>query len=147
MTEITQPIGDISHVIQMAIAPVFVLTAICTLLAVLTNRLATAVDRRRLLLVRLPELDSATAGTANGELDYLDRRVQLIYAAIALAVVAALLICLLIAFAFVAAFAGTERVTIIAVFFILAMLAMIGSLGSFLREIFLAVHSVRCPIA
>ncbi len=141
------PLGDITHVIQLAIAPVFVLTAVCTLLAVLTNRLATAVDRRRTLLVRLPGLDSATAGTANGELDYLDRRVQLIYAAIALAVVGALLICLLIAFAFIAAFVGLERVTIIAVFFILAMLAMIGSLGSFLREIFLAVHSVRCPIA
>lgn len=139
-------LGDISHVIQLAIAPVFVLTAVCTLLAVLTNRLATAVDRRRVLLVRLSELDYATAGTANRELDYLDRRVYLIYVAIALAVVAALLICLLIAFAFVAAFAGTERVTIIAVFFILAMLAMIGSLGAFLREIFLAVNSVRTPI-
>ena len=32
-------LGDISHVIQLAIAPVFVLTAVCTLLAVLTNRL------------------------------------------------------------------------------------------------------------
>ena len=139
-------LGDISHVIQLAIAPVFVLTAVCTLLAVLASRLATAVDRRRILLVRLPELDPGTAGTANNELDYLDRRVNLIYTAIALAVLAALLICLLIAFAFIAAFVGLERFSVIAVFFILAMLALIGSLGSFLREIFLAVHSVRTPI-
>jgi len=139
-------LGDITHVIQLAIAPVFVLTAICTLLAVLSGRLATAVDRRRVLLVRLSGLDAATAGTANGELDYLDRRVNLIYVAIALAVLAALMICVLIAFAFVAAFVGIERVTVIAVFFILAMLAMIGSLAAFLREIFLAVHSVRTPI-
>ena len=142
----TTPLGDISHVIQLAIAPVFVLTAVCTLLAVLSGRLATAVDRRRTLLFRLPELDPGTAGTANGELDYLDRRVNLIYFAIALAVVAALLICLLIAFAFIAAFVGLERLTMIAVFFVLAMLALIGSLGAFLREIFLAVHSVRTPI-
>ena len=142
----TTELGDITHVIQLAIAPVFVLTAVCTLLAVLSGRLATAVDRRRILLVRLPGLDAATAGTANGELDYLDRRVNLIYAAIALAVLAALLICLLIAFAFVAAFAGVERVQMIAVFFVLAMLALIGSLGSFLREIFLAVHSIRTPL-
>jgi hypothetical protein len=145
MVEVSQ-LGDISHVIQLAIAPVFVLTAVCTLLAVLSGRLALAVDRRRILLYRLPELDAATAGTANGELDYLDRRVGQIYTAIALAVVAALLICLLIAFAFVAAFVGIERFTVIAVFFILAMLALIGSLGAFLREIFLAVHSVRTPI-
>lgn len=142
----TTELGGITHVIQLAIAPVFVLTAVCTLLAVLTNRLATAVDRRRTLLVRLPHLDAMTAGTANGELDYLDRRVHLIYMAIALAVVAALLICMLIAFAFIAAFAGLERVTVIAVFFVLAMLALIGALGAFLREIFLAVHSVRTPI-
>jgi hypothetical protein len=142
----TPDLGGISHVIQLAIAPVFVLTAVCTLLAVLNNRLMTAVDRRRILLVRLPELDSLTASTANAELDTLDGRVQLIYTAIALAVVAALMICLLIAFAFIAAFVGIERVTIVAVFFVLAMLAMIGSLGSFLREIFLAVHSVRTPI-
>jgi hypothetical protein len=142
----TPDLGGIAHVIQLAIAPVFVLTAVCTLLAVLNNRLMTAVDRRRILLVRLPELDSLTASTCNGELDTLDRRVQLIYTAIALAVVAALMICLLIAFAFIAAFVGIERVTIVAVFFVLAMLAMIGSLGSFLREIFLAVHSVRTPI-
>ena len=145
MVEVSQ-LGDISHVIQLAIAPVFVLTAVCTLLAVLSTRLALAVDRRRILLVRLPTLDAGTAGTANGELDYLDRRVNQIYTAIALAVVAALLICLLIAFAFVAAFVGIERFNVIAVFFILAMLALIGSLGAFLREIFLAVHSVRTPI-
>src|SRR5258706_9819983 len=139
-------LGGISHVIQLAIARVFVLTGVCTLLAVLNNRLMTAVDRRRILLVRLPELDVATASTANGELDYLDRRVQLIYTAIALAVVGALMICLLIAFAFIAAFVGIERGTIVAVFFILAMLAMIGSLACFLRQGFLAVHSVRTPI-
>ena len=142
----TTGVGDITHVIQLAIAPVFVLTAVCTLLAVLTNRLATAVDRRRILLVRLPQLDSATAGTANAELDYLDRRVDLIYTAIALAVVGALLICVLIAFAFIAAFVGIERVQVIALFFILAMLALIGSLGAFLREIFLGVNTERCPI-
>ena len=112
----TPDLGGISHVIQLAIAPVFVLTAVCTLLAVLNTRLMTAVDRRRILLVRLPELDAATANTANAELDYLDRRVQLIYTAIALAVVGALMICLLIAFAFIAAFVGFERVTIVAVF-------------------------------
>src|SRR5438128_345986 len=110
-------LGDISHVIQLAIAPVFVLTAVCTLLPALNNRLMPALDRRRTLLVRLPELDSLTAATCNGELDYLDRRVQVIYTAIALAVVGALMICILIAFAFIAAYGGIERVTVIALFF------------------------------
>ena len=93
----TAPLGDIAHVIQLAIAPVFLLTAVCTLLNVLTNRLGRVVDRRRLLVARLPELDAATCSSAKSELVYVERRGKLIYMAIALAVLCALLICLLIA--------------------------------------------------
>lgn len=147
MPGLATPLGDIAHVIQLAIAPVFLLTAVCTLLNVLTNRLGRAVDRRRLLVARLPGLDAATCGSASGELLYLERRVKLIYAAIALAVLCALLICLLIALAFVDAFVRYDFATMIAVFFILAMLALIGSLAAFLREIFLGVNTERCPVS
>jgi hypothetical protein len=140
------PLGDIAHVIQLAIAPVFLLTAVCTLLNVLTNRLALSVDRRRILLVRLPELDSATAGTANAELDYLDRRLQVIYTAIVFAVVCALLICLMITVAFFGAFMSIRMSSTIAVFFVMALVALLGSLAAFLREVFLGINTVRCPI-
>jgi len=142
----TTSLGDIAHVIQLAIAPVFLLSAVGTLLVVLTNRLGRAMDRRRVLVTRLSGLDAATAASANGELDYLERRVRLIYVAIVLAVLCALFICMLIAAAFVDAFIRFELGKVVAVSFVLAMLALIGSLGAFLREIFLAVSSVRCPI-
>ena len=140
------PLDDISHIIQLAIAPVFLLTAVCTLLNVLTNRLGRSVDRRRLLVARLPQLDVATCASANGELAYLERRVKLIYAAISLAVLCALLICVMIAFTFVNAFIHYNFAKMIATFFVLAMVALIGALGSFLREIFLGVNTERCPI-
>jgi Protein of unknown function (DUF2721) len=140
----TAPLGNVAHVIQLAIAPVFLLTAVCTLLNVLANRLGRAVDRRRVLVARLPGFDAAAAASANGELGYLERRVNLIYTAIALAVLCALLICILIAAAFVNAFVRYDFAAAIAVFFVLAMLALIGSLGCFLREIFLGVNTVRC---
>jgi hypothetical protein len=140
-------LGDVAHVIQLAIAPVFLLTAVGTLLNVLANRLGRAVDRRTVLLARLPGLDAPTTESANGELGYLERRVRLIYTAIALAVLCALLICLLIAAAFLdAVLVRIDLATLIAVFFVLAMLALIGSLGLFLREIFLGVNTVRCPV-
>jgi hypothetical protein len=142
----TMPLGDIAHVIQLAIAPVFLLTAVGTLLMVLTNRLGRAVDRRRLLVARLPTLDTPITVGANEELAYLERRVRLIYTAIALAVLCALLICVLIALAFIDAFVALEFGRVIAVFFVLAMLALIGTLGCFLREIFLGVNTTRCPI-
>jgi hypothetical protein len=41
------PIDGITHAIQLAVAPVFLLSAVATLLGVLTGRLGRAVDRRR----------------------------------------------------------------------------------------------------
>lgn len=142
----TTPLGDIAHVIQLAIAPVFLLTAVGTMLVVLTNRLARAVDRRRVLMAALPKLDSAIAAIAQEELEFEHQRIRLVYVAITLAVMCALLICLLIALAFIDAFATMDLGKLIAALFVLAMLALIGSLTVFLREIFLAVNSPRCPI-
>jgi hypothetical protein len=137
---------DVTHVIQLAIAPVFLLTAICTLLNVLTNRLSRAVDRRRMLISRLPQLAVNLCASAEGELGYLERRAQLIYLAIALAVGSALLVCLAIAGAFISAMVQYNFAAAIATFFVMAMLALIGSLGAFLREIFFAVNTERCPV-
>ena len=143
---LTSALGDIAHVIQLAIAPVFLLTAVGTILAVLTNRLGRSVDRRRVLVARLPELDAAVASSASAELGFIERRVRLNYAAISLAVLCALLICLLIALAFIDAFLPMDLSKVVAALFVLAMLSLIGSLALFLREIFLGVNTVRCPI-
>ena len=142
----TAPLGDISHVIQLAIAPVFLLTAVSGLLAVLINRLGRAVDRRRILVARRPELAPDLCTTADAELSYLERRTRLIYTAIFLAVLCALLICLIIALAFIDAFIVYNLSKTVAVLFVLAMMLLIGSLSCFLREIFLGVNTARCPI-
>jgi hypothetical protein len=138
--------GDIAHVIQLAIAPVFLLTAVGTLLNVLVNRLGRSVDRRRRLVGALAQLDTANVASAQAELVFVQRRVRLIYTAILLAVVAALLICLLIAIAFLDALMTTDLSQVVAIFFVLAMVALIGSLTLFLREIYLGVNTVASPI-
>ena len=139
-------LGDIAHVIQLAIAPVFLLTAVGTLLAVLSGRLGRSVDRRRALVAAMPGLDAANGDKARGELAFVQQRIRIIYAAIALAVACALLICLLIAVAFVDALITVNLSRLVAVLFVLAMLALIGSLGLFLREIYLGVNTVACPV-
>lgn len=136
-------LNDIAHVIQLAIAPVFLLTGVGTLLAVLSNRLGRAVDRSRVLENQLPALVAEALGEAQGELVLVARRIRQIYAAIVLAVACALLVCLLIAVAFVDAFLAINLAKLIGALFVLAMVALIASLGAFLREIFLAVSSTR----
>jgi len=142
---VNSALGDIAHVIQLAIAPVFLLTAVGTLLNVLASRLGRTVDRRRVLVSGMPELDTKTAELARDELDFVQQRIRIIYAAIALAVGCALLICLLIAAAFVDALINFNLARLIAVLFVLAMLALIGSLALFLREIYLGVNTIAAP--
>ena len=143
---LTVPMGDVSHVIQLAIAPVFLLTAVGTLLNVLINRLGRAVDRRRVLVAALPSQEAMVAAQVHRELDFVERRVQLIYLAIFLAVATALVICLLIALAFLDALIAADLAQLIAVLFMIAMLALIGSLGLFMREVYLGVNTVPCSL-
>ena len=124
----------------------FLLTAVGTLLAVLTNRLTRVVDRSRVVEGQLAALDGESLLFARQELQVLARRIRLIYVAIALAVVCAIFICLVIAAAFIGAFVAVELSRVLGVLFILAMFALIVALTIFLREIFLAVSSASRAI-
>lgn len=139
-------VTDIARIIQLAVAPVFLLTAIGTILSALNNRLGRIVDRRRVLEERLrtPSAEEAArVKTDVEELNLLAQRIRLIYHAIMLAVLCALFICLLVAGAFLGVFISADLAKVVGTLFILAMFALIGSLGLFLREIFLAVKVGR----
>lgn len=132
---------DISRVIQLAVAPVFLLTAIATLINTLNLRLGRIVDRRRVVQERLLARSSVGDEAAARESAMLQRRSALVYYAIFCAVLSALLVCLVVAGAFLGALLGVDLARSVAVTFVTAMLAMIAGLGLFLREVFLAVRS------
>ena len=136
-------VTDIARLIQLAIAPVFLLTAVGTIIGVLSTRLGRAVDRSRALEDRLRQLPPEGQKHVREELGILSRRVRLVYGAIVLAVICALFVGLLIAVAFVDAFINIDLAKFIGLLFIGAMIAFIFALLVFLREIFLAVTSAR----
>src|SRR5688572_8533418 len=136
-------IPEISGVIQLAVAPVFLLTAIGTVIAALNIRLGRAVDRRRELEGKLPALPAAEVPGASKELEIIARRIRFVYLAILAAVISGLFVCLLIAGAFLGAFVRADLSYTIGAMFIFAMLALIACLLLFLREIFLAVSTPR----
>jgi hypothetical protein len=137
---------DVGHLIQLAIAPVFLLTAVGTLLGVLSSRLGRVVDRIRALDVLAPGLDAKARVACDNELALLSRRMRLVYAAMAAAVFSALFVGLLIATVFIDAFVAADLRPVVGLLFIAAMIAFIGSLCVFLREIFLAVTSTHSPM-
>lgn len=131
-------ISTITHAIQLAVAPVFLLTAIATLINVMSSRLSRIVDRRRVVDARRSD---AADDDLRGELAQLDRRSQMIYFSIFSAVLSALLVCLVVAGAFVGALLAVDVAKLIAALFVLAMTAMIVALSLFLREVYLAVRA------
>lgn len=141
MNGIESHMTDISHVIQLAVAPVFLLTAVATLISSLNVRLGRIVDRRRALEDSIRDCNDESRAAARRELFMLSRRARLIYFAIFAAVLGALLVCCVVAGAFVGALIAVDLSKPVAVLFVLAMLAIIASLSMFLREVYLAVAS------
>jgi len=136
-------VPEIAGVIQLAVAPVFMLTAVGAILAALNIRLGRAVDRRRVLEERLPRMPQAELASAQLELATIARRIRFVYLSILFAVVSGLFVSLLIVGAFLGAFVRADLSTTIGAMFIFAMLALIACLLLFLREIFLAVSTPR----
>jgi hypothetical protein len=140
---LTPHLPEIAGVIQLAVAPVFLLTAIGTVIGALSIRLGRAVDRRRDLEAKLAVLPEGEVKLASQELEVIARRIRFVYFAILSAVISALFVCLLIAFAFVGAFVRTDLSYTISAMFVLALAALTACLLLFLREIFLAVSTPR----
>ncbi|HXF46643.1 MAG TPA: DUF2721 domain-containing protein [Burkholderiaceae bacterium] len=136
----------IAHVIQLSIAPVFLLTGIAGLLGVMTNRLGRVIDRARALE---PQAGSATDGSpVQRELKVLARRARLISRAITFGVLSALLVCAVIVGLFVTAYyAWTPDLTrVVAFIFGCALLALIAGLLLFLREVYVATATLRIGV-
>lgn len=134
---------DITRTIQLAVAPVFLLTAIAAILNVLSQRLSRIVDRaRRLEGLAFEQVDAARVRSLE-ELGRLTGRARLIHAAFVGTTIAALLVCLLIAVAFIGYLYGFLVGVSMAILFVCALMAIVVSLLLLLREVFIAVGTLQ----
>jgi hypothetical protein len=137
---------DITHVIQLSIAPVFLLTAIAGFVNALLGRLARAIDRRRTLDELLPAYkdDTDTRRHMEYELELLARRIRLIMWALGLAVLSALFICMLIGVAFLSAYFEARMAgAAVAILFSASIFALTACLLIFFREVMIAGTAVQ----
>lgn len=132
----------ITHAIQQAVAPVFLLAGVGAILNVLANRLSRIVDRSRALHGRLETASDERRQGIDRELAVLVRRGRVVHWAIAFATTSALLVCLVIATLFVSAVAEWNSGLMVVALFVLAMLFLISALIGFLREIQLATRVI-----
>ena len=135
---------DIAHIIQLAVAPVFLIAGIGALLSVLTNRLGRVVDRSRALeneLLDKPMLDRHAR--YRRELALLDRRMAWITRAVTMSTLAMLFVCLVIVSLFTGQLLRFDFSPVISLLFIATMAAMVTALGYFLAEIHIAAKMLR----
>lgn len=136
-------VAAVAHTIQLAVAPVFLLSGVAGILAVLTNRLGRVVDRSRGLQEQLPGAAPEAVAGIHQQLHTMARRAQLISHAIAYCTVTALFVCAVIVVLFVSTFARFDASVPVALLFVAAMIALFIGLLSFLREIFIATANLR----
>ena len=136
-------LNDIGHAIQLALAPVFLLTGIAGILNVMAGRLARIIDRGRQLTEGPGERLVARSATLERELASLERRRHLASAAITACTLSALLVCTVIAALFLEVLLGLQFKWLLGVFFTASTLALVVGLAYFLREVHLATKTVR----
>ena len=133
----------VAEIIQLAVAPVFLLAGIGAFLNACVGRLSRIVDRARdveplLLASRGAEHDSWLSDIRN-----LERRMALVSHAILQTVQAAVLICLVVVLLFAAGLTGAHFGTAIALLFIASMVAIGLGFAVFLVETRVAARAVR----
>ena len=139
----TPELTQLAQIIQLAIAPVFLLAGLGAFLNVCTGRLARIVDRARKLEPRIFESRGEEHDRLIREVRMLDRRIRVVNAAIFTSVLAAVLTSLVVILLFAAFLSGYRFGTAIALLFIGSMIATATGFAIFLHETRLGTRSVR----
>jgi hypothetical protein len=139
-------ITDLPRAIQLALAPVFLLTGIGALLNVMTGRLARIIDRARMLTDGGMTSVPPQRALHEVEMQTLEHRRHLTSIALTAITIAALLVCVVIGGLFVEVMLQTPLKWLISALFAGAMFALVAGLTFFLREVHLAMRTVRIAV-
>lgn len=135
-------LGDVTHAVQMALTPAFLLTGMAGILSVMANRLARIIDRGRDLTENLSDTRVLSDQTSY-ELACLERRRHYASAAISMCVWSCLLVCSVVSVMFIEALLNFNLKWLIGALFMATTVALVIGLAFFLHEVQLATRSVR----
>ena len=145
------PVQAVAANIQLAVAPVFLLTGIGSIMGVLAARIGRVVDRARKVEAGICAMDKDASPTrwaeSHAELRVLDQRMASANWAIVMCTLSALCVCTVIAILFVGEIFPISAGRIVAPLFITVMALLICGLLFFLYEVQIALRSVRVKAA
>lgn len=140
----TVDLDTVSHSIQLAVAPVFLLTAVAAMIGTVAGRLARIIDRARVLESRIDAANGGdTMAPAYAELRQLRVRARLVNASIALLTFCAILIGLTIVTLFLGETSILQIPRIATLFFLSGVISFLLALVCFLTETLLATRVLK----
>lgn len=143
MTATPAAVNDIAWAIQLALGPAFLLTGIAGMLNVMAGRLTRIIDRGRALVGEQAKAGTSAQEAIDLELEVLERRRDLTSIAITACTIAAFLVCTVIAALFIEAMLSAPLKWFIGALFTAATVALVVGLAYFLREVHLAMRTIR----
>jgi hypothetical protein len=138
----TEP-DSIAHIIQVALAPAFLLSALATLLNVFSTRLGRISDKVDALSAEAAKATSAEAARLGRRLTFLRRRSFVLDLAVVLASLGGGLIGMAVLTLFVGALRDAATASILFACFGAALVCTVAALGAFMAEILMAGHGIR----
>jgi hypothetical protein len=137
-------INDLAQIIQIVVAPVFMLTGIAGFLNVMSGRLGRIVDRARIMERKVKSIKNPEyLVISEKELKNLWRRITLINRSIGMCTASALFVCAVVISLFLSDFWNMDVSSAIVSMFIIALLLLISALLLFLKEVQLAAHTLQ----
>lgn len=138
--------ASLTHILQFAISPVVLISAVGLLLLTVTNRFGRAIDRSRTLVGEIMATEARKRGPLQEQLRILMKRSGWLQRSITLIAASLFLSGLMIFVMFLKVLAGWPVGGLIVFVFALDVLALIGSMVYFLMELFLALEAVRIEV-
>jgi len=137
-------VGTVSHGIQLAVAPVFLLTAVAGMIGTVAGRLARIIDRARVLENRIEAAphDSPLPGVI-AELRQLRKRGKLVNICIALLTLCAIQIGLTIMALFLGETTEIEILKVVTILFLSGVGSFLLALVGFLTETVMATRILK----
>jgi len=144
----TNSVNTVSQLIQLSVAPVFLLAGVAGLLNVFTGRLSRIIDKiEKLDKYEKNKLDEILPKDIEDQINqrrsFLAMRMQNTNLAILFCTITGLLIALVIVTMFFSAILEFKGFLFIAILFILAMVSLVVSLLLFLKEIFFTTSFIK----
>jgi len=139
-------LGSVVHIIQVSLAPVFLLSGIATLLNVFSTRLARVADQVDATAKLIEGADAAQAAALALRLVHLHRRSLALDAAVALGATGGALTCATVLALFVGEAGGPAVATVLYLTFGLAIAGTLAAIGAFSAEMLMAGKRVRAEV-